>query len=393
MSDTADSSETRTTPDSRLDTLVKAPLSSIFQAASETLDLRFLLLQTLVHPLNALQSNLSHLLPLTMFGFGGKKFRPDEDIGDLSGKVVVITGGEWFRLDTCVLSADKMTGNNGLGKESVLQLAKHNPARILLAARTPSKAEAAIKEIKTAVPSANISYLKLDLCSFKSISAAAQDFQSQSPRLDILMNNAGIMATPLAETEDGYESQFGTNHMGHALFTKLLMPILLKTAEEEGSDVRIVNLTSEGHNLAPRPQGILLDEAKLKAQGPWARYGQSKLANILFTKELASRYPSITSVAIHPGIISTGLYGPNQQSNMLLRYGVMLIGPLIMADVRTGALNQLWGAAGKKTEVMSGNYYTPVGACSKGSKWAQKKDLAEELWAWTEQELASKGYS
>ncbi|KAI4111841.1 MAG: hypothetical protein LQ339_000300 [Xanthoria mediterranea] len=311
-----------------------------------------------------------------MFGFGGKKFRPDEDIPDLSGKVVVITGG-----------------NNGLGKESVLQLAKHNPARIFLAARTPSKAEAAIKEIKTAVPSANISYLKLDLCSFKSISAAAQDFQSQSPRLDILMNNAGIMATPLAETEDGYESQFGTNHMGHALFTKLLMPILLKTAEAKGSDVRIVNLTSEGHNLAPRPQGILLDEAKLKAQGPWARYGQSKLANILFTKELASRYPSITSVAIHPGIISTDLYGPNQQSNMLLRYGVMLMGPLIMADVPTGALNQLWGAAGKKTEVMSGNYYTPVGACSKGSKWAQKKDLAEELWAWTEQELASKGYS
>ncbi|KAI4283793.1 MAG: hypothetical protein L6R38_001909 [Xanthoria sp. 2 TBL-2021] len=308
--------------------------------------------------------------------FGGKKFRPDKDIPDLSGKVIVITGG-----------------NNGLGKESVLQLAKHNPARIFLAARTPSKADAAIEEVKDAVPSANISYLKLDLCSFKSISAAAQEFKSHSPRLDILMNNAGIMATPLAETEDGYESQFGTNHMGHALFTKLLMPILLKTAEVEGSDVRIVNLSSEGHNLAPRPQGILFDEAKLKKQGPWARYGQSKLANILFTKELASRYPSITSVAIHPGVILTDLFAPNQQSNMLVKYGVKLIGPLFMADVATGAWNQLWGAAGKKSEVMSGNYYTPVGACSQGSKWAQKKDLAQELWAWTEQELASQGYS
>lgn len=391
MSDSAKLGESRITLDSKLDTFVKGPLSSILQAASETLDLRLLLLQSLLHPLNALQSNLSHLLPLSMFG--GKKFRPDKDIPDLSGKVIVITGGEWFCFDTPVLSGDKMPGNNGLGKESVLQLAKHNPARIFLAARTPSKADAAIEEVKDAVPSANISYLKLDLCSFKSISAAAQEFKSHSPRLDILMNNAGIMATPLAETEDGYESQFGTNHMGHALFTKLLMPILLKTAEVEGSDVRIVNLSSEGHNLAPRPQGILFDEAKLKKQGPWARYGQSKLANILFTKELASRYPSITSVAIHPGVILTDLFAPNQQSNMLVKYGVKLIGPLFMADVATGAWNQLWGAAGKKSEVMSGNYYTPVGACSQGSKWAQKKDLAQELWAWTEQELASQGYS
>ena len=290
-------------------------------------------------------------------------------------------------------SADKNTGNNGLGKEAVLQLVKHNPARLFLAARTPSKAEAAIGEIKKVVPSANISYLKLDLCSFQSISAAAEQFKSQSSRLDILMNNAGIMATPLAETDDGYESQFGTNHMGHALFTKLLMPTLLKTAEEEGSDVRIVNLTSEGHNLAPRPQGILFDEAELKKQGPWTRYGQSKLANILFTKELASRYPSITSVAIHPGVILTDLYAPNQQSNMLLKYGVMLLGPLFMADVPTGALNQLWAATGKKTEVMTGKYYTPAGASSEGSKSAQNKNLAQELWAWTEKELASKGYS
>ena len=280
-----------------------------------------------------------------------------------------------------------------MGKEAVLQLAKHNPARLFLAARTPSKAEAAIEEIKKVVPSANISYLKLDLCSFKSISAAAEEFNSQSSRLDILMNNAGIMATPLAETDEGYESQFGTNHMGHALLTRLLMPTLLKTAEEEGSDVRIVNLTSEGHNLAPRPQGILFDGAELKKQGPWTRYGQSKLANILFAKELASRYPNITSVAIHPGVVSTGLFIPNQQSNMLLRYGVKLLGPLFMAEARTGALNQLWGATGKKTEIVSGSYYTPVGVSSKGSKWAQNKDLAQELWAWTEKELASKGYS
>ncbi|KAL8808511.1 MAG: hypothetical protein Q9182_000062 [Xanthomendoza sp. 2 TL-2023] len=307
---------------------------------------------------------------------GAKRFSPDGDIPNLSGKVIIVTGG-----------------NTGLGKESVLQLAKHNPSRIFLAARTPSKAEASIKEIKKVVPSANITYLKLDLCSFKSVATAADEFQSQSTRLDILLNNAGIMATPLADTEDGYESQFGTNHMGHALLTKLLLPTLLSTAREEGSDVRIVNLTSEAHNLAPRPQGILFDKVKLDKQGPWARYGQSKLANILFTKELARRYPEITSVAIHPGLILTDLYAPNQQSNFILRYGVKLLGPLFMADIATGTLNQLWGAVGKKAEMVSGKYYTPVAKSSSGSKWAQKDDLAQELWDWTEKEFVSKGYS
>ncbi|KAL9041290.1 MAG: hypothetical protein Q9180_001374 [Flavoplaca navasiana] len=373
MSNVSRSSSRKTTLDRSPDTSIQFFLSSILQAASETSDLRLLILHGLLHPLDTLWSNLSHLLPLNMFG--GKKFRPDQDIPDLSGKVIVVTGG-----------------NNGLGKEAVLQLAKHNPARLFLAARTPSKAEAAIEEIKKVAPSANISYLKLDLCSFKSISAAAEEFKSQSSRLDILINNAGIMATPLAETDEGYESQFGTNHMGHALFTKLLMPTLLRTAEEEGSDVRVVNLTSEGHNLAPS-KGILFDEAELKKQGPWTRYGQSKLANILFTKELASRYPSITSVAIHPGVILTDLYASNQQSNMLLKYGVKLLGPLFMADVPTGALNQLWAATGKKTEMVSGSYYTPVGVRSKGSKLAQNKDLPPKLWAWTEKEFASKGYS
>ncbi|KAL8697300.1 MAG: hypothetical protein Q9201_007190 [Fulgogasparrea decipioides] len=286
-----------------------------------------------------------------------------------------------------------MEGNTGLGKEAVLQLAKHNPSRIYLAARTPSKGEAAIEDVKKVVPNANITYLKLDLCSFKSIATAAQEFNSQSQRLDVLMNNAGIMATPLTHTEDGYESQFGTNHMGHALLTKLLLPTLISTAKEEGSDVRIVNLTSLGHNLAPRPRGIIFDKAKLDKQGPWPRYGQSKLANILFTKELANRYPSIMSVAVHPGVIMTDLYGPSQQSNMVLRYALKWVGPWFMPDVPTGTRNQLWAAVGKKSDIVSGTYYTPVGKPSSGSAWAQKKDLAQELWDWTEKELASKGYS
>ncbi|KAL9023972.1 MAG: hypothetical protein Q9196_006852 [Gyalolechia fulgens] len=310
-----------------------------------------------------------------MFGFGGRSFVPEHDIPDLAGKVILVTGG-----------------NTGLGKEAVCQLAKHNPSHIFLAARTPSKGEAAVEEIRKAAPSTNITYLKLDLCSFTSISAAAQEFKSKSTRLDILMNNAGIMGTPLAETEEGYETQFGTNHMGHALLVKELLPTLLSTAQEEGSDVRIVNLTSLGHNLAPRPQGVIFDMAKLKECGPWERYGQSKLANILYTKELANRYPSISSVAVHPGIILTALYQPSEKDSMIMRYGLKILGPFFMGDVPTGTLNQLWAAVGKKNEVMSGNYYTPIGKRSGGSSWAQNSDLARELWDWTEKELSSKGY-
>lgn len=198
------------------------------------------------------------------------------------------------------------------------------------------------------------------------------------------------MAVPKGMTEEGYEIQFGTNHVGHALLTKLLLPTLLSTAEK-GIDVRFVNLSSEGHNLAPTG-GILFDKSKLDAQGTWARYGQSKLANILYAHELARRYPSITAVSVHPGLIKTELYEPNREANMLLRFGMAVVGPLIMQDVKQGALNQLWAVAAKKAEVVNGAYYKPVGQLSKGSGYAQDTSLATRLWEWTEKELVAQGF-
>ena len=168
----------------------------------------------------------------------GKSFNPDKEIPNLAGKVVLVTGG-----------------NVGLGKETITQLAKHYPKEIFLAARTPSKAQDAIDDIKRVVPEGRVSYLQLDLSSFASIKRAADEFKSRSDRLDLLINNAGIMAVPWSMTEDGYEIQFGTNHMGHALLTKLLMPTMLKTAEEPGSDVRVINLSSEGHNMVRKLMG------------------------------------------------------------------------------------------------------------------------------------------
>ena len=198
------------------------------------------------------------------------------------------------------------------------------------------------------------------------------------------------MAVPASETQEGYEIQFGTNHMGHALLTKLLIPTLQATAEVPGADVRIINLTSEGHNFARR-DSILLDQEKLKTQNTWVRYGYSKLACILFTRSLAEKYPKITSVAIHPGIINTDLFVPNQQTNRIMRCALAMAGNL-RGTVATGALNQLWATTAKKAEVRSGAYYKPIASESRGSPLAQNVDLAKQLWDWTEAELAAKGY-
>ena len=283
------------------------------------------------------------------------------------------------------------SGNTGLGRETVKQLAKHEPFHIYLAARTPSKGEAAAAAVKQALPHANVTFLPLDLASFDSISSATKSFKRQSQRLDVLINNAGAMALPPGTTSEGYEIQVGTNHVGHALLTRLLLPTMLSTAKEIDSDVRIIHVASEGHQLAPRSGGLRLDKTQLDQESTWARYGHSKLANIMYARELAERYPSITSVAVHPGIVKTDLFGPNQQSSAIMKYGLMVFGSF-MKTVETGANNQLWAATTMKKNLANGAYYTRVGCRSNGSGHAQDEKLSKELWDWTEKELDSKGY-
>lgn len=283
------------------------------------------------------------------------------------------------------------SGNTGLGKESVLELAKHNPKEIFLAARTQSKAEAAIEDIKKEVPNAAVTYLHLDLTDFASIETAAKTFQSKSDRLDILLNNAGIMAVPYSKTAQGYEIQFGTNHMGHALLTKLLLPTLTKTAEVPGSDVRIINLSSAGHQLAPSG-GIIYDQDKLETYNTWGRYGQSKLANILHARILAKQYPQITSAAVHPGVILTDLYATQKESNFIMKWGLWAVGGLAMGDPKSGALNQLWASTAPKEEVQKSIFWNPVAKASTGSSYAKNENLAEKLWEYTEEELKKHGY-
>ncbi|EOD49962.1 Short-chain dehydrogenase/reductase SDR [Neofusicoccum parvum] len=261
-----------------------------------------------------------------------------------------------------------------------------------MGARSESKAEIAIADIKREIPNANICFLRLDLSSFASIKQAATLFLSANERLDLLLNNAGIFAVPPALTEDGYEIQFGTNHMGPALLTKLLMPLLLKTAAQPRSDVRIVNISSTAYTSAPKP-GLLLSQNKttLPDLGIVGRYGQSKLANIYFTQELAERYPSILSVALHPGVVKTGIAdGPNDQP--LFTWFFRLVGKVAFVDVATGALNQLWASAAPRDDIKSGAMYFPVGKEHTGNAMMRDRRQVEELWKWTEDEFKKHGY-
>lgn len=212
----------------------------------------------------------------------------------------------------------------------------------------------------------------------------------------MLINNAGVMACPYGTTQEGYETQFGTNHMGHALLTKLLLPTLLETAKQPGADVRVISLSSMGHHLAPAG-GIPFDQRALEQVNTWRRYGVSKLANILYARELASRYPQLTSVSVHPGVIFTDLY-QSLRLNFFLKIGIWIYGWLAMVlpghykDTKGGALNQVWCASARKEELKNGAFYTPVGKVNAGSKWARDEGLQKKLWEWTEGELEKHGY-
>lgn len=263
-----------------------------------------------------------------------------------------------------------------------------------MAARTQTKAEASIDEIKRETPDAKVEYINIDMTSFESIAAAAKDFQSRSDRLDVLINNAGIMNVPWGLTKDGYEIQFGTNHMGGALLTKLLMPTLLRTAEESNSDVRVVWLSSAAHHYANLSFGII---RSTKSAGHWPtviRYGSTKLANMVYARGLGQAYPQITSVSVHPGVIDTQLF----DASRTMARKIPLIGGLVVKIMNStmttpveGAKNQLWAATAPKSEVRKSYYFEPVGV-NRMRGFFSSASAAKDFWAWTQAELKSKGY-
>jgi NAD(P)-dependent dehydrogenase (short-subunit alcohol dehydrogenase family) len=227
----------------------------------------------------------------------------------------------------------------------------------------------------------------LDLASLQSVKDAAAKFSAESDRLDILLLNAGVMAIPPAVTEDGYEIQFGTNHVGHALLTKLLVPVLDKTAKSSDAGARIVSLGSYAHNYTATG-GIDFESLKSKAENlsSYARYGQSKLACILFARQLAKEYPQFTSVSLHPGLVRTNLFHAATDSPAILRF-TMPLWNYFLVTPEDGAKNQLWASVAK--DVKNGEYYEPIGVPGRASSYGKNDELAKKLWDWTERELES----
>lgn len=199
------------------------------------------------------------------------------------------------------------------------------------------------------------------------------------------------MAQPPGTSRDGYEIQFAVNHLAHALIIKKLLPVLIRTADKGHPDVRIVSLTSVGWKGHPRG-GIrfetLRTEQDMGLIGPWKRYGQSKLANNAYAAELARRYPAVTAVSVHPGVVETGLVGSQPFWHKVAIYVGTGWG---LVNVQEGTLNKLWAAAGAAGErkVRSGGYYLPVGVSRKSTLDGDARDLGltKRLWEFTEEAL------
>ncbi|CRG83590.1 putative oxidoreductase C736,13 [Talaromyces islandicus] len=268
-----------------------------------------------------------------------------EDIPDLRDQVIIVTGG-----------------NVGLGYETIRQLSEHRPARIYLAARSRPKAEQAISDLKKLNPTFDgIRFLQLDLASFESVKGAAAEFLRQESRLDILVNNAGIMMTPAGLTKDGYEIQFGTNVLGPALLTQLLLPTLCNTAKVN-SQARLVMLSSAAHARAPR-----------------------ELVNLHYAKALAERESRIKIIPVHPGMVATNLHHASTGTFLkpFLSTAIFLVG----TPVAKGALSQIFAAV--SPDAKHGQYYGLIGKPEPGSKLAQNHDLQEKVFKFIQSELSS----
>ncbi len=288
----------------------------------------------------------------------------DNNIPSQNGKIILITGA-----------------NTGLGYESAKALAGKG-AHLIIACRSIQKGEDARAKIQESFPEAVIDIQELDLSSLSSVRKAAKEVLDKYSKLDVLMNNAGIMMTPYSKTEDGFESQIGTNHFGHFLLTSLLFPLLKSTP-----NARIVNVSSLAH-LSGNIDFNNVNFEDSSKYSPMAAYQNSKLANLMFSHELKKRVDEaglrLKVVTAHPGVAMTELVR-HLEKNPLIR----LLRPLVKLLTNTaegGALSQLYAAT--SAEVKSGDYYGPGGwreyrgvpkqvECNRRSK---NPELTRQLW-------------
>lgn len=289
------------------------------------------------------------------------------DVGDQRGRIAVVTGA-----------------NTGLGYHTAAVLAQHG-AHVVLGVRNVEKGNAALARIVAAQPGADVTLAELDLASLDSVRAAAAALRDSYPRIDLLINNAGVMWTPKQVTADGFEMQFGTNHLGHFALTGLLLDHLL---DVRGS--RVVTVSSIGHRIRA---AIHFDDLQ------WERrydrvgaYGQSKLANLLFTYELQRRLAAgqrnTIAVAAHPGGSNTELA---RNLPTIFKPAVAALGPVLFQSAAMGALPTLRAATDPQVE--GGQYYGPDGVGEQrghpklvsSSAQSHDEELQQKLWTVSEE--------
>lgn len=262
---------------------------------------------------------------------------------DLTGKTYVVTGG-----------------NSGIGLVTVEQLAKQG-ARVVLACRRTSEGEREGQRIRASGVRGSVDVMELDLASLASVRAFAASFKAKYSRLDGLVNNAGVMNTPMGKTKDGFESQFGTNHLGHFLLTELLVDAL-----KAASPSRVVNVSSAYHDKAQGREGAIdFDDPNFERRkyDGWAAYAQSKLANLLYARDLAARFGAsgITAVSVHPGWVRTNLIRatmPVWVQDMLLRPVFRVAG---MIEPWEGAQTTLYALLAPDVARHNGEFYSQTG--------------------------------
>jgi NAD(P)-dependent dehydrogenase (short-subunit alcohol dehydrogenase family) len=275
-------------------------------------------------------------------------------------------------------------GNSGLGLSTARELARAG-ARVVLACRNLAKGEAARRDIEAAAPGAPLELEELDLSSLDSVRAFAERFRGAHDGLDLLINNAGVMAPPRSETADGFELQLGTNHLGHFALTGLLIG-----AMEEREDARVVTLSSTAHKAGRIAFDNLGGE---RHYFRWRAYSQSKLANLLFALELERRLraagSNVKSMAAHPGYAATNLQfaAPPLVDRVVMR----VLNPVVAQSEEMGALPTLYAATAP--DLPGGTYVGPDGfAEQRGhpkpvspNRAARDEDVARRLWEVSEQ--------
>ncbi|EPX61690.1 Oxidoreductase, short chain dehydrogenase/reductase family [Cystobacter fuscus DSM 2262] len=273
--------------------------------------------------------------------------------GNMREKVCLITGA-----------------TSGIGLESARGLAGQG-ATVVLAGRDPGRGEAALAEIRRTVPDAKLDLMLADLTSLASVRKLAEDFQRKYSRLDVLLNNAGLIIDRRKVTADGFEATFATNHLAHFLLTHQLLELL-----EASGTSRVVNVSSEGHRMGSLD---FLDDLQAERGGYSGMkvYGNSKLANILFTRGLKRRLEGtkVTTNSLHPGVVRTG-FALNSEG--ILKHLIKLAAPF-MLSAEGGARTSVYLASSPEVEGVSGRYFIKS-RVAKESRAAQDDDAAEELW-------------